>query len=104
MNNNNKKGSAPATYAGLSEDCMPEMLSNDEVYDFGDQAQWIQLAEIASLQKRSRLLNAPETHPDFDGETCLDCGNDIPKARLELHKIRCIECQRFLEIRKKQGY
>ena len=39
----------------------------------------------------ARAANAPETHPDFDGETCIDCGDDIPKERLALKKIRCVE-------------
>ena len=92
------------TFSGLSYDCDPDLLSNDEVYDDGDQAQWIQLSEIAAIQKKSQLLNAPESHPDFDGKTCLDCEDEIPKERLALHKIRCIECQRVIELRKKQMF
>jgi len=50
-----------------------------------------------------RRANAPETHPDFDGETCVDCGEDIPAGRLALGKIRCINCQRILEQRQRQS-
>lgn len=50
----------------------------------------------------ARRANAPETHPDFDGETCVECGEDIPKERLALGKIRCIGCQSILELRQKQ--
>jgi RNA polymerase-binding transcription factor DksA len=49
-----------------------------------------------------RAANAPETHPDFDGETCIDCGDDIPKERLAMKKIRCVHCQRLKERREKQ--
>lgn len=38
-----------------------------------------------------------ETHPDFDGQHCMECGNEIEDGRLKLHKIRCIECQRAIE-------
>ena len=30
---------------------------------------------------------------DFDGETCVDCGLDIPAGRLALGKWTCIYCQ-----------
>ncbi|HDR9103584.1 TraR/DksA C4-type zinc finger protein [Paraburkholderia sp. A3RO-2L] len=49
----------------------------------------------------ARRANAPETHPDFDGETCIDCGDDIPKERLALGKIRCVHCQTIKERRQK---
>lgn len=38
-----------------------------------------------------------ETHPDFDGENCVGCGNEIPAARLALKAIRCVECKSRLE-------
>lgn len=79
----------------------PEMLSNSEVYDEADQAQWIQLAEQSSFRERARLANAPETHPDFDGQHCIDCGEEIPAPRLALFKIRCVECQRALEAQRR---
>ncbi len=50
----------------------------------------------------ARRANAPETHPDFDGESCIDCGDTIPEGRLELGKIRCVVCQGKLEHRQKQ--
>lgn len=50
----------------------------------------------------ARRANAPESHPDFDGESCIDCGDTIPDGRLKLGKIRCIHCQQVLEHRQKQ--
>lgn len=79
----------------------PEMLSNSEVYDEADQAQWIQLAEQASFRERARQANAPESDPNFDHKHCIDCGEEIPEARLALFKIRCVECQRALENRRR---
>ncbi|GBG14353.1 paraquat-inducible protein A [Novimethylophilus kurashikiensis] len=50
----------------------------------------------------ARRASAPESHPDFDGENCLECGDEIPKDRLALGKIRCVKCQTDLEHRRKQ--
>lgn len=45
-----------------------------------------------------------ETHPDFDGESCIDCSGEIPEGRLKLGKIRCVDCQAALEtFRKNRG-
>lgn len=67
-----------------------------------DEATALAAALTDSAIAAARLANAPESHPDFDGETCIDCGDDIPKDRLALGKIRCIRCQTVLEHRKKQ--
>ena len=52
----------------------------------------------------ARRANAPETHPDFDGESCVepDCGDLIPAARLAMGKIRCVACQTKKEHRQRQ--
>ncbi len=50
----------------------------------------------------ARRANIPESHPDFDGETCVSCGDDIPEVRLKMGKMRCVRCQQEIEIRKKQ--
>jgi RNA polymerase-binding transcription factor DksA len=42
---------------------------------------------------------APETHPDFDGKTCVECGDDIPDGRLALMRVRCVRCQERVERR-----
>ena len=34
-----------------------------------------------------------ESHPDFDGKTCLECADDIPVERLAWGRIRCTACQ-----------
>lgn len=44
-----------------------------------------------------RKQNVPQTHPDFDGKTCIDCADDIPAVRLEMGRIRCVACQGVLE-------
>lgn len=40
---------------------------------------------------------APEYDPTFNGLNCVDCGEVIPAPRLAMGKVRCMECQDFLE-------
>lgn len=73
-----------------------EFISND-VLDEGDQASAFQMRENDMARARAAAAMAPETHPDFDGECCVDCGDDIPAERLAMHKVRCVICQGNLE-------
>ena len=50
-----------------------------------------------NAERRARGKSGPETHPDFDGRNCVDCGEAIPAARLALGKVRDVECQQKLE-------
>ncbi len=95
----------------------------------------IEQAELFVAQEREQKLqeiaNAvkPETHPDFDGAHCVECGNamtlqekstnhyicndctsmtctrcgkeEIPKERVKLGKVKCVHCQSELELHKK---
>lgn len=70
-----------------------------EVYDEADQASMFQMAETEKALAEIRNRVAPETHPDFDGKTCVECGEKIPKARLNLGKVRCVHCQSALEVK-----
>ena len=74
-----------------------EVPDQTEVYDEVDQAAMIQLAEQARAMAEVRAKTAPETHPDFDGETCIDCTDELPKERLAMGRIRCVHCQTILE-------
>jgi RNA polymerase-binding transcription factor DksA len=56
--------------------------------------------DIALNAQKDKL--APETHPDFDGEHCVECGDDMPKARLEMNRVRCMPCQERKERAAKQ--
>lgn len=70
----------------------------------GDEADTAQVL-IDSLTesgiKNIRKLSQPEYHPDFDGRHCVECDCEIPKARLDLGKVRCFDCQNALEKRSK---
>lgn len=47
--------------------------------------------EISLRNQRDKL--APETHPDFDGNHCVECGDAMLVGRLMLNRIRCLMCQ-----------
>jgi len=81
----------------LNEIKDPGFLTNDDVFDEADHAQWQQLREQADIQSRAMQLNRPESHPDFNGKECVECGIEIPLARLKMHKVRCVDCQNELE-------
>ena len=81
----------------------PGFLTNDEVFDETDLAQWQQLREQAAIHARAINLNKPEIHPDFDGVHCVECWEDIPHARLALKKVRCVDCQNDLEMKNKKN-
>lgn len=71
--------------------------------DIIDDAQrYNELHQEVSL-KNQRAKNAPERHPDFDGEHCVeaDCGVRLPNLRLQLGRIRCVDCQELLEKRQR---
>jgi len=50
----------------------------------------------------------PEQVQNEDGSwpvtECIDCGVDLPQARIELGRVRCVECQHRLEQRNRLLY
>lgn len=88
---------APLFDSSIDEGIDPGALPLDEVHDEAEIAQHLQLQELAAISRKAREMNRPESHPDFDGETCVECGEDIPPERLRLHRVRCVDCQSFLE-------
>ena len=54
----------------------------------------------ADAERRQRGKSAPENQPgytEFDGYHCVDCGAEVPTLRLRWGRIRCVDCQKFLE-------
>jgi RNA polymerase-binding transcription factor DksA len=51
----------------------------------------------ADAERRARGKSAPESHPEFDGSHCVECGDLIHPDRLKLGRIRCIYCQGEIE-------
>lgn len=56
---------------------------------------------VAEYTIRSKA--APETHDDFDGLHCIDCGDAIHPVRLNLGRVRCVYCQVVREEMLAQG-
>lgn len=70
----------------------------DTIDQGGQTAQLFLDASLAGQLGKS----APEKHPDFDGEHCVDCGIDIPAARLAHGRVRCVSCQGEIERKSSQ--
>ncbi|WP_172415156.1 TraR/DksA C4-type zinc finger protein [Comamonas thiooxydans] len=68
-------------------------MQNDRHSDPLDEASALAASLTEAAIAAVRQANEPEKHPDFDGETCVDCGDDIPANRLALGKVRCVPCQ-----------
>lgn len=78
-----------------------ETIDYHDVYDEADIASALEMGFIAKALADHKNKVAPENHPDFDGEHCIDCDAEIPTLRLEMGRIRCVDCQSELEIRNK---
>jgi len=57
---------------------------------------------LADAERRARGKSAPERDPRFDGAHCVEevCGVEIPRERLNLGKVRCVDCQALAERRR----
>lgn len=89
----------PTTYVEPSYGT--EQIDYDDVYDEADIASALEMGFIAKALADHKNKVAPESHPDFDGEHCIDCDTEIPQVRLNMGKIRCVDCQSELELRNK---
>lgn len=76
------------------------MSSNSNRSDNLDQASAIQDVMNNSGIAAAALKVAPEKHPSFDGENCVNCGDAMPVVRLAYGRIRCVTCQTILEKRR----
>lgn len=54
-----------------------------------------QAAREDAIRRARKLEPVPDS---FDGVHCEDCGDEIPLARLELGKFRCVRCQSIREM------
>lgn len=68
--------------------------------DVADQAQdHIDQTNDEHVRRARERANRPDVGVGFDGEHCTDCDVPIPLGRLQLGKIRCIDCQSLLEMK-----
>lgn len=63
-----------------------------EVFDETEIAQLHAAKELEAILAAHAAKMKPETHPDFDGESCIKCGIEIPE-RAKDGRIRCYDCQ-----------
>lgn len=47
-------------------------------------------------QARVRQCDKPK-FAHWDGESCFDCGDDLPEERIEMGRVRCVPCQTAAE-------
>lgn len=67
--------------------------------DFIDDAQAVnELHHDVSL-RNARAKSLPETHPDFDGKSCVECGDLLHSVRLAMGRVYCAPCQTEIERR-----
>jgi RNA polymerase-binding transcription factor DksA len=61
---------------------------------FVEIAESLQAAAIDKRVEDARKRQCDEYRfREWDKETCFDCGNDMPKLRLDMGRVRCIFCQ-----------
>lgn len=60
-------------------------------------AQRYESNHISRQVERATKLCAPQTSPNFDGLHCIMCDEEIPKKRLDMGRIRCVDCQSQIE-------
>lgn len=95
----------------MIEEKTQEEIKNDDLLDIelpsfsGDDAD---KASAVETYQRNLIINnilskqARELPPNFDG-CCVECGEEIPKFRLEkLKSTLCVHCQEFLEKRNRK--
>jgi hypothetical protein len=50
--------------------------------------------EQAVVDRLARVrLELAQSHPDFDGEHCIGCGDGLPPVRIAYKFVRCTNCQ-----------
>lgn len=80
-------------------------ISEKEHYaDEIDRAAAISDAHNEDCVANARRAIEPEQVPDADGNfthvDCIECGDELPTARLNLGRVRCVACQ---EIKERRG-
>lgn len=88
---------------GVSDDDGRSILAGEG--DDIDKANLLAQMFTDSSVEIARAKSKPEQVVGTDGEfhitECVECGEFIGEARLQMGKIRCIDCQRQLEYRRR---
>lgn len=76
-------------------------MTDSRYADVLDQASALSQTLVDNSVDVVRQRNKPEQVQNKDGTwpitDCIDCEDHIPTARLNLGKVRCVECQTHLE-------
>ena len=56
-------------------------------------------ARVRAIQEKPRQSDLPYWKARFDGMHCVDCGEELPPARLVMGRVRCTGCQTEAEAR-----
>jgi NAD-dependent SIR2 family protein deacetylase len=61
-----------------------------------------ELQEQANVDALARVrTQLTQTHPDFNGVDCIDCGETLPAVRIAYKRVRCTTCQCEVERQEK---
>jgi hypothetical protein len=66
-----------------------------------DMASQLQEQQNEQALERMRAVPKVQTHPDFDGEHCVECEVDMPTERLAAGRVRCTICESAIEVKLK---
>lgn len=82
------------------------MIEIEDSEKFADEVDRASSIERALTEEGVRkVLDSIERAPsDFDGISCVTCGEEIHQARLKHGFFRCAYCQGVLEKRRKQNH
>lgn len=61
----------------------------------------LQTAIMANQLRCATRQSSLPAFADWDGETCFDCLDRLPKIRVLMGRVRCVPCQ---EIAEKRGH
>ena len=67
-----------------------------------EQEEWFRESSVRQAMMASRPEQTKDENGNWEHEECVDCGEDIPEGRLNLGKIRCIDCQELKEKRQRR--
>lgn len=81
---------------------MKPLVVHEQSSDIADQGAEATETFLAAELANARAKVEPESHPDFDGANCVECGTELPKQRLLDLRVRCTCCQQRREYEAKQ--
>ena len=75
---------------------------NEAVEEFELAARHEEMGRLLAL-RQSRIQLEPQSHPDFNGTNCVECGDPLHPQRLAFGRVRCTRCQEDIDSLAKRG-